>query len=1007
MNETQTQQIQIFKSVFKGREDVFAVRWESGKKSGYMPAYTYDPYMYRAHKMRGGTFQNYTDKKYLPFSENEIAKHLNGAQLIGIYPLLPDNTSWFIVADFDDDNWLDESKLFLKVCEENKIPAYLERSRSGQGGHVWIFFEQPYPAIRSRKIILSLLEKSGVFSVFDKSSSFDRLFPNQDFLSGKGMGNLIALPLYKKTFEQGNNCFLNVETFQPVQNQFDFLKNINRITITTLDELYQSISDLKSSIQGGLPVIKPVNIAIISDKLTITLDNVVRINRYGLPASLISYIRDELNFANTEYFIKKKAGKNTFETERYFKFVEETENHVVIPRGFIGKLIRFCHENNIEYYFNDARKKLKNIDFQFNAQLREHQQRAIEIVSKKDFGVIVAPPGSGKTIVGLKIISDRNQPALIIVHRKQLVEQWMERIETFLGFPKQEIGKIGQGKSKVGNKITIATIQSLSKELMKQESNSFANSFGTIVVDECHHIPAKTYRDTIAKLPSYYLYGLTATPFRKYNDGKIIFSHLGEIIVEIKSTEISSYNQAKIIVRNTALDIPFNSKTDQFETLSKVLIHDSARNKLIFEDVFAELKLGEKVVIITERKDHIDTLNQYLKQSYETITLSGDDSESSRSFKWKTLKEGNYQVLITTGQYFGEGSDLQNANSLFLVYPFAFEGKLIQYIGRVQRSELTPIIYDYRDIKIEYLNKLFLKRNTYYRKIEKQTSLFDEPSEVIINPVNSHKIELKIKVSIDDLDFRYGSVVFKYAIPEISELIEFEVENLQIRPEFEVLKPYFVKALNSKFVLFDIFAEFEKGELISQLVTSDDLQKINQEVIEGVRFKFVTNSFVGMKPQSDNNLLTVDDLLKNDNRSPNLYNDGQNILDDLLNHKNYKHSRQLKYLANRHERTVLKIRFVLYPFSFVFLLAGDSQYHIVLETLDTEEATYLWHLEKDKIQLKIKLKEIDEQLSIIRNKGRQSFLDTKPVNFSKILHDYTDSQKGFVIWKDVLEERIV
>ncbi len=249
--------------------------------------------------------------------------------------------------------------------------------------------------------------------------------------------------------------------------------------------------------------------------------------------------------------------------------------------------------------------------------------------------------------------------------------------------------------------------------------------------------------------------------------------------------------------------------------------------------------------------------------------------------------------------------------------------------------------------------------------------------------------------------------MFKYSISEISEPIEFEVENLQIRPEFEVLKPYFAKALNSKFVLFDIFAEFEKGELISQLATSDDLQKINQEVIEGVRFKFVTNSFVGMKPQTDNNLLTVDDLLKNDNRSPNLYNDGQNILDDLLNHKNYKHSRQLKYLANRHERTVLKIRFVLNPFSFVFLIVGESQYHIVLETLDTEEATYLWHLEKDKIQLKIKLKEIDEQLSIIRNNGRQSFLDTKPINFSKILHDYTDSQKGFVIWKDVLEERIV
>ena len=710
MNENQTQQIQLFKSAFKGREDVFAVRWENGKKSGYMPAYSYDPYLYRAHKMRGGTFQNYADKTYLPLSDKEIEKHLRGEQLVGIYPLLPDNTSWFIAADFDDDNWLEECKTFLNVCHENEIPAYLERSRSGQGGHIWIFFEQAYPAIRSRKIILSLLEKSGVFSVFDKSSSFDRLFPNQDFLSGKGLGNLIALPLYKKTFEQGNSCFLDVETFQPILDQFEFLKNIHRIAITKLDELNESIStanNFDSNIQLTTNTTAP---ATVCNKLTVTLNNVVNINRNGLSTSLINFLKEELNFANTEYFIKTKAGKSTFETERYFKFVEENENEVIVPRGFIGKLIRFCQVNNFEYSFNDTRKKLDSVDFQFNAQLREHQQIAIETVAKKDFGVIVAPPGSGKTIVGLKIISDRKQPSLIIVHRKQLVEQWIERIETFLGIPKHEIGRIGQGKSKVGKKITIATIQSLSKELIKHESEGFTNSFGTIIVDECHHIPAKTYRDTIAKLPTYYLYGLTATPIRKYNDGKIIFFHLGEIIVEIKPTEISSYKQAKIIIRNTELDIPFNSKTDQFETLSKILIHDSTRNKLILEDIFAELKLGKKVVVITERKEHIDTLNQYLKQSNETVTLSGDDSESSRNQKWKILKEGNYQVLITTGQYFGEGSDLQNANSLFLVYPFAFEGKLIQYIGRVQRSEIAPTIYDYRDIKIDYLNKLFLKR---------------------------------------------------------------------------------------------------------------------------------------------------------------------------------------------------------------------------------------------------------------------------------------------------------
>jgi superfamily II DNA or RNA helicase len=832
------------------------------------------------------------------------------------------------------------------------------------------------------------------------------LLPNQDFLSGKGLGNLIALPLYKKTVEQGNSCFLDIDTFQPVLDQFEFLKNIHRITIAKLDELFQSISTSNNFDSNNQITANTTLPATVCNKLTITLNNVVRINRNGLTTSLINFLKDELNFANTEYFIKTKAGKNTFETERYFKFVEETENEVIVPRGFIGKLIRFCQGKNIEYSFNDIRKKLDSVDFQFNAQLREHQQIAIETVANKDFGVIVAPPGSGKTIVGLKIISDRSQPTLIIVHRKQLVEQWIERIETFLGIPKHEIGKTGQGKSKVGKKITIATIQSLSKELIKPESEGFTKSFGTIIVDECHHIPAKTYRDTIAKLPTYYLYGLTATPFRKYNDGKIIFFHLGEIIVEIKPAEITSYKQAKIIIRNTELDIPFNSKTDQFETLSKVLVHDSTRNKLILEDIFAELKLGKKVVIITERKEHIDALNQYLKQSYETLTLCGDDSENSRNQKWKILKEGNYQVLITTGQYFGEGSDLQNANSLFLVYPFAFEGKLIQYIGRVQRSELTPTIYDYRDIRIDYLNKLFLKRNTYYRRIEKQASLFDEPTEEITILQDAQEIELKIKVSIEELDFRYGSVVFKCAIPDIAEPVEFEIENLQIRPEFEVLKPYFAKTLNTKFVRFDIYLEFENEELVSQLATSTDLQKINQEVIEGVRFKFITNSFLGMKPQTDNNLMTVDELLKNDNRIPSLYNDGQSLLDDLLSHKNFRHSKQLRYLANRHERTILKIRFVLSPFSFVFLLSGENQFHIVLETLDTEEATYLWHIEKDKTQLKSQLKTIDKHLSIIRNNGRQTLLESKPENFSRILHDYSDTKKGFVIWKDLLEERI-
>jgi hypothetical protein len=447
--------INLFRTLFKGREDVFAVRWEKARKSGYMPAYFYDPYRLRAHKMSGGTFQNFTEKSYLKITDEQIQKHLDGFHHIGVYPLLQDNTTWFLAADFDKANWQDEAIIFLKACKEKEIPAYLERSRSGNGGHVWIFFDNPYPAIRSRKIFISILEQSGAFSMFDKSSSFDRLFPNQDYLSGKGFGNLIALPLFKPTFEQGNGCFVNPVTIEAITDQWNFLKNIKRVSTKHLDVLYDG---LKSLIESTTPIVT-------NGKINISLNNNVSLSRTGLSHELINFLKEELNFANSEFFIKKKSGRNTFETTRYFKLVEETESQIFIPRGFIGKLLRFCKESQIEFEFRDERKLMPPNPFAFNAALRNHQQGVIETVSKKDFGVIVAPPGSGKTVIGLKIIADKSQPALIIVHRKQLLEQWSERIIAFFGIPKRDIGVIGQGKSKIGKQITVATIQSLPKEI--------------------------------------------------------------------------------------------------------------------------------------------------------------------------------------------------------------------------------------------------------------------------------------------------------------------------------------------------------------------------------------------------------------------------------------------------------------------------------------------------------------------------------------------------------------
>ena len=859
--------ISSFRSLFKGREDVFATRWEKDKKSGYMPAYSFDPYRFRAHKMKGGTFQNYPDKSYLQLTDDQIAKHLNGEQLVGLYPLLSDNTSWFIAADFDEGDWITSGRKFIQACNDVSLPAYFERSRSGNGGHIWIFFDKPYSAYRSRKVILSLLTSSGIVSAFDKNTSFDRLFPNQDYLSGKGLGNLIALPLNGTSLQQGNSCFIDPITLHPYADQWQFLRQIERVSTEHLEVLFSKLSnDPQQENDNG--------------ELNITLRNNIVLNRNAIAPILFHFIKEELNFLNTEFIIKKNSGRNTFGTDRYFRFIEEQGNNILLPKGFIGRLIRFCRENSILYNFIDQRKLNSPVPFSFQATLRPYQQESLGAISKKDIGVIVAPPGSGKTVMALKIVAEKQQSALIIVHRKQLAMQWMERIEAFLGIMQKDIGHIGQGKAKVGKQITVATMQSLAKA----DLQSLSEIFGLIIVDECHHIPAETFRNTIGKFNSRYLYGLTATPFRKYSDGRLIFMHLGEVIAEIRTNELSASNHPKVIIRNTHLDVPFNAKTDRFETLSKILVHDSERNKLILQDVVVELNKGKKVVILTERKEHIDTLQQYLKQSFETITLSGDDSESSRNTKWKLLKAGSYQALITTGQFFGEGSDLQNTQCLFLVYPFSFEGKLIQYMGRVQRSEISPTIYDYRDIKIDYLNRMFLKRNVYYRKLEKQRTLFDLPDEANTDqPIPLYEeiiLERSVKVKIEDLEFLYGSLQFRYRIPEYSEELIFDIENLNIRPEFEVLKPYFEKFFKSKTVTIFITVIINKQKAVTALsASSPDMEKLNREIVESVRFRFVEKNFFGKSSLIEQNGLNKGLYT---GTTGNIYESGEELLSDVF-----------------------------------------------------------------------------------------------------------------------------
>jgi superfamily II DNA or RNA helicase len=389
----------------------------------------------------------------------------------------------------------------------------------------------------------------------------------------------------------------------------------------------------------------------------------------------------------------------------------------MIPRGFLNQLVDFCNENKIIYKIFDERNKLDNLVFNSKIQLSNIQDQVIDICENKQEGVIVAPPGFGKTIIGIEIIVGKCQPTLILVHRKQIYDQWIERIQDFLGLSKKDIGQISANKKKVSKFVTVAMIQSL---MRFPDLKALSESFGTILIDECHHIPAKSFRKVVVNFNPYYIFGLTATPKRKYNDEKLIFLYIGDIICntdDIDQVATGLFEEdIQLNIRDTSLYFPYDNKTDDFQLFSKVIIFDSDRNRLIAEDIKKELEPGKKILVLTERKEHVEVLNIYLKSICEVITISGNDSRSLRKIKMKQIESGNFQVLITTGQLLGEGLDIGNLSSIFLVYPFAFEGKLIQYVGRILRSKGRKAIYDYRDKEIEFLLKLYKKRERYYRR---------------------------------------------------------------------------------------------------------------------------------------------------------------------------------------------------------------------------------------------------------------------------------------------------